>query len=123
MRKLPSESFRPSIPALSCTRTVLTYLWNAVRTALWVSVPAVVFIAFRPTTDDPPVLREITHPDMCLACAASSHEARAALDAYLIRIGAIEAPTESDNLSEADPTLGRESARGWGVPLDHDEAS
>jgi hypothetical protein len=60
----------------------------------------VVFLALLPTTDGPAVLREVTHPDTCRAGASSTPEARAVCDAWLIRDGAIEAPTASASLSE-----------------------
>jgi hypothetical protein len=86
----------------SCPRTALSCLWYAFWTRSSASVVAVVFLAFlRPTTDGPAALHEITHPDTCRACAVSSSpQAKAALDASLIALGAMETPTASDGLSE-----------------------
>jgi hypothetical protein len=95
-----------------CPRTAPTYLWNAVWTATMASVLAVVFLAILPTTDGPAVLHEVAHPDACHACASSTPEARAVLDASLIESGAIEAPTASDRPSEGAGSVSWKAERG-----------
>jgi hypothetical protein len=81
-------------------RAALAYLWNAVWTAASASALAVAILAIQTATDGSVVLPEITHPNPCHACAASTPEARAVRDASLIRSGAFEGPTASVGLPE-----------------------
>ena len=74
------------------------------RIAVWTpfsaSLGAVVFLALLLlTTDGPAVPRDFTHPDSCLACAKSTPEDRATIDATLIANGAMEDPSDMDGLS------------------------
>jgi hypothetical protein len=80
----------------SCLRTALYCLWNSV----WTPVMTVAFLIFLATRDVPTAPRAVAHSDACRACASTAPEARALRDALLIQIGAIEAPTAPDSLSE-----------------------
>jgi hypothetical protein len=78
--------------------TALSYLRNAVWTPTSACVVAVVVLGFLlPKTGGPAELPN-THPDTCRACASTTPEARAKLDATLIAMGAIEAPSASKSL-------------------------
>jgi hypothetical protein len=93
-------------------------LWNAVWTASLTAFLAGVFLAFLPMRDAPAVLKEVIHPENCLACASTTPEARAVRDASLIRSGTFEAPTGLDGLSEG---AGAISSAAITDPSGHEE--
>jgi hypothetical protein len=80
----------------SCPRTARYCLWNSV----WTPVIAVAFLIFLATRDVQTAPHAVAHSDACRACASTAPEARARRDAFLTQIGAIEAPTAPDSLSE-----------------------
>jgi hypothetical protein len=87
------------------------------RIAVWTpfsaSLGAVVFLALLlSTTDGPAVPREFTHPDSCLACAMSTPEARAIVDATLIASGAMEDPADVDGHSGGSRSIARAALAG-----------
>jgi hypothetical protein len=80
----------------SWSRTAFSYVRNVVWSPSSACIVAVVVLAFlRPLADGPAVLPESTHqPETCRTCASSSPKARASVEAKLIAIGAIEAPSK-----------------------------
>ena len=93
------------------TRPALAYLWNAVSGPSSALVLALVVLSFLAKTAGPTVLPETAHSDTCRTCDSSSPEARADRDAFLIGIGAIQDPTESDHPREQDGVRLSEHAR------------
>jgi hypothetical protein len=91
---------------------VLSHGWSALSAPFCAFALAVVVSILISATDGTTSPQKVNHPSTCLACRLNNPKARAAMDAMLFRMGAVDGPSDSDGLPEGASSISRAAPTG-----------
>ena len=96
----------------SRARIVLRHGWSALSVPICATALAIVVSVLVRATEGTASPQKVNHPSTCLACTLTNPKARAAMDALLFSIGAVDGPSDSDGLPEKPGSISRAEPTG-----------